>query len=151
MFHLIDCDLDVLEVTSELIRSFGFPVQTFDSPTAYLAYVQSADFQPPMAVITCYKMPHMNGFELIAEIRKTYPLQKAVIISGSPKFEITTDMDHLVCLHITKPYALPKLISTLKALNLCDTTCGEVKNGFETRCKSGIQHDCPFYITQTTC
>jgi len=151
MFHLIDCDTDVLEITDELFNAAGFQVQTFDSSTSYLAYVKSPDFEPPLAMISCYKMPYMNGYELISEIRKIFPLQKAVIISGSPEFDITTDMSRLVCRHIAKPYALPELINTLKALNLCDAACGSDNvNSFETLCKFGIRHHCPFYVGSIT-
>jgi len=151
MFHLIDCDLEVLEVTGELFDAAGFQVQTFNSPTAYLAHMRSPDFEQPMAIITCYKMPHMNGYELISEVRKTYPLQKSAIISGSPKFDITTDMAHLVCRYIAKPYVLSDLLNTLKILELCDATCGtDNANSFAARCKFGIQHACPLYAASAT-
>jgi len=149
MFHLIDCDMEVLEVTGELFDVAGFQVKMFGSPTAYLAYMRSPDFEQPIAIITCYKMPHMNGYKLISEIRKTYPLQKAAIVSGSPEFDVTTDMGDLVCRQMAKPYAFSELINTLKALNLCDAPC-TTDNSYETRCKFGIQHACPLYTGKTT-
>jgi len=147
MFHLIDCDFDLLKVSGELLAATGFDVRAFNSPVAYLEYLQRPDFVPPIVIITCYKMAKMSGYELISEVRKTYPMQKAVIISGSPEFDITPSMDHLVCRHLPKPTAFPELIRTLKILNLCDDSCPEINgNIFEPSCKFGIQHDCPLYV-----
>jgi len=146
MFHLIDCDEDVLKVTGELFAAGGFQVQTFHSSTAYLEYVRRSDFKPPAAVITCYQIPFMNGYDMIAEIRKTYPRLKAVIISGSPEFDVTAKMDHLICRHLAKPYEFNELMNILKALNLCEELCGkDADNRFDTYCKFGIQHACPLY------
>ena len=148
MFHLIDADIDVLNVTREIISSAGFESLTFDSPAAYLEYVNSAVFTPAIAILTCYLMPEMNGYELVTEVRKKYPLQKALILTGSPTYEIPPDEENLVCCHLLKPYQPDTLLAALKKMNLCDRTCAENKAGdpFKPSCKFGLRHSCPFYI-----
>jgi len=148
MFHLIDSDIEVLNVTREIIVSAGFECRTFDTPATYLEYVNSAAFAPAMAMLTCYIMPDMDGYELVTEVRKKYPLQKAVIISGSPTNGIPHEEESLVCLHLAKPYQAKILIAALKTLNLCDHACDRDHGGstFKQFCKFGLKHACPFYV-----
>jgi len=139
----------VLDVSREIIASAGFESLAFDSSAAYLDYVNTPAFAPATAILTCYLMPGMNGYELIAEVRKKYPLQKAVIISGTATDDTPFDTEHLVCLHLAKPWQAETLFKALKTLNICERTC-TIDNGggtFRQSCKFGLQHACPLYVT----
>ena len=147
MFHLIDSDRAVLDVTSEIIASAGFESLKFSSSAAYLEYVNSSAYAPAIAMITCYIMPDLDGYGLIKAVREKYPQQRAVIISGSPTNDIPSDEENLLCLHLCKPYDAQTLVDALKKLNLCDDTCSRkgMDVGFSQTCKFGLQNHCPFY------
>jgi len=147
MFHLIDADPDVLDVTRDIIATAGFESLTFDSPTAYLEYMNSPAFTPATAILTCYLMPGMNGYELVSAVRKKHPLQKALILTGSPTNDIPPNEENLVCCHLLKPYQPDTLLAALKAMSLCDQTCSSEHTGgaFRQICKFGLKHGCPFY------
>ncbi len=147
MFHLIDSDIDVLNITREILLSAGFESLTFDAPAAYLEYVNSSAYAPATAILTCFIMPDMNGYELVRAVREKYPRQRAMIITGSPTNDIPPDEENLVCLHLCKPYEAKTLIAALKTLNLCYATCARKREDieFSPNCKLGLQHDCPFH------
>jgi len=147
MFHLIDSDHDVLDVTREIIASAGFESLSFSSSAAYLEYVNSSAYAPAIAMLTCFVMPKMDGYALVKAVREKHPQQRAIIITGSPTNEIPPDEENLLCLHLCKPYEAETLIAALKTLNLCEDTCtrkhGDIK--LSPICTFGLQHDCPFH------
>jgi len=147
MFHLIDPDIDVLSVTSEILASAGFESLTFESPVTYLEYVNSSAFAPAIAILTCFIMPDMDGYALVKAVKEKHPRQRAMIISGSPTNEISPDEENLVCQHLCKPYEAETLISALKTLNQCDDACARTRteDKFKPCCKFGFQHTCPFF------
>jgi len=147
MFHLIEADIDVLNTTCDIITLAGFESLCFSSASAYLEYVSSAAYSPAIAILTCFIMPEIDGYTLVKVVKKKHPQQRAIIITGSPTNGIPADEENLLCLHLSKPYNAKTLMAALKALKLCDDTCGKKREGvaFSPNCKFGLQHACPLF------
>lgn len=68
-------------------------------------------------IITDIQMPHMDGIELITQIRKIDPLQKIVVLSGTTDSDVLKQLEQMdICHFIPKPFAFEVLITTLASL-----------------------------------
>ncbi|MFY0685873.1 MAG: response regulator [Cyclobacteriaceae bacterium] len=64
-------------------------------------------------VITDYKMPKMNGMELIGEIKKSFPNAMCMILSGYIESELFIDKSKIYQ-YILKPYSRSELINHIE-------------------------------------
>jgi len=117
MFHIIDDEKVLAEMIAEILESIGFQVMAFSNPLTYLDYVNSASFTEPLAIFTDMKMPQMGGYRLIHEVRKRFPKQKFVVISGERGSE--KPIGKAACHFITKPFQPQFLIDTARAIQQC--------------------------------
>ncbi len=145
MFHIIDDIPEVLATLKGLIESAGYEAMPFDSAESYLEYLNSAAFVAPVAILTDFDMPGLNGLELVKKVREKLPLQKAVIVSGTPSPELDRATHAHLCDLLSKPYRPEELFSLLEMLVKCDQARRSDKDTFQTRCKHGLEHECPFY------
>lgn len=76
---LIDDDALVSETLTAILRKAGYTVVTAVDGGEGLKKMQTQDFN---LVITDIIMPEKDGIETIREIRRTYPSQQIVAISG---------------------------------------------------------------------
>jgi len=102
MFHIVDDELMIRDVLTELISSLGHDVKGFSCPVEYLDYMKCSDYQRPIAILTDVRMPKMSGFEMIKEIREYYPKQKFVVISGYSEERVA--LGKRACQYIAKPF-----------------------------------------------
>ena len=77
---LVDDDAAVLQVHTYLLDSLGHKVTPFDSPDSALEFI--ADSNEVDMLITDFKMPGMDGMELISKVRKTHPSLPTLVVSG---------------------------------------------------------------------
>jgi CheY-like chemotaxis protein len=75
---LVDDSKDGLLVRKALLEELGYSVQIAVNGEEGLKLFQSANFD---VVVTDYRMPRMNGVELIQRIRKINPNARIVLIS----------------------------------------------------------------------
>lgn len=106
MFHVIDDIPELRDVLKELIVCSGHQSMQFDSAESYLEYFDSDDFVAPVAILSDYMMTGITGFQLIKQVRKELPYQKAVILSGTPCSEFHADIESHLCYSLTKPYRI---------------------------------------------
>jgi FixJ family two-component response regulator len=66
VISIIDDDPSVRAATSNLLRSFGYAVHTFDSAKAFL---QSPQLANTSCAIVDIRMPVMSGLEMQAQLR----------------------------------------------------------------------------------
>jgi two-component system, LuxR family, response regulator FixJ len=76
---LVDDNPHGLAVRKALLEEEGHQITTVDNPLAAIELFHRADYD---LVITDYRMPEMNGIELIGRIRKTDTEVPILLISG---------------------------------------------------------------------
>ena len=75
---LVDDDPIVRELLAEQLGELGFRVtQAFDAASAL-----SMAAVPPDVLVTDLSMPGMDGFALITEMHRRYPLVPAILVTG---------------------------------------------------------------------
>ncbi|MFQ5519444.1 MAG: response regulator, partial [Mariprofundus sp.] len=128
MFHVVDDELLIRELLKSMITGAGYGVRCFDSALSYLEHTDTSGFRPPTALITDYKMPEMNGYELMCEVRKRFPFMRVVLVSGAVSPSDLTDMTEMVCYGMSKPFRVHKLVGMLDALHACEQHCSPGEN-----------------------
>ncbi len=64
----------------DILHDYRLSVRSFTDPRVFLEFINSGSL-PTLALID-YKMPHINGFELIRKVRRVAPSVKEVLITG---------------------------------------------------------------------
>jgi CheY-like chemotaxis protein len=76
---LVDDNRDGLLVRRSLLEEVGYRVQIATNGEEGLRLFESSSFD---VVVTDYRMPRMNGAELIARIRQLKPSARIILLSG---------------------------------------------------------------------
>ena len=76
---LVDDNRDGLLVRSSLLEELGYRVQIALNGEEGLKLFKNANFD---VVVTDYRMPEMNGVELIGRIRQLEPQARIILLSG---------------------------------------------------------------------
>ena len=76
---IIDDEPEILETTKWAFELAGFQVHT--AASAEEALPQARDYRPDVLLID-YKLPHMNGLELLRAARPWIPDAVAIMITG---------------------------------------------------------------------
>jgi two-component system, LuxR family, response regulator FixJ len=76
---VIDDQESVRHALAEMLRVFGFEVETYDSADAFLA---TAARQGPGCVVADVRMPGIDGIELVRELTRRAIAMPVVLISG---------------------------------------------------------------------
>lgn len=83
--YVVDDDLDVLESLRFLLTTEGFDVLTFHSGPALLVSNVRAG---AACLVIDYKMPEMNGIDLVHKLRVQGIVTPVVLITGHPDKQI---------------------------------------------------------------
>jgi two-component system, LuxR family, response regulator FixJ len=86
MIYVVDDDLDVLGSLQFLLETDGFDVRTFKSGAALLGDAGSNDAD---CFVIDYKMPNMNGLDLVERLRKRDISAPIILITGYPDEHIS--------------------------------------------------------------
>lgn len=117
MFHIVDDEGMMCTLITTVVSNAGYDVEHFYSGEAYLKYMGTRCYRAPIALLTDYMMPTMNGCELASAVRKVLPEQKIILISGMDGIDdqslMMEDTFH-ACL--AKPFHIHKLASLLDDL-----------------------------------
>ena len=76
---VVDDDRNLLDLLDETLTTIGFDAQGAAEGFAALEKLKQKQFN---LVITDIRMPGMDGFELLREIRKSYPGLPVLFITG---------------------------------------------------------------------
>jgi len=148
MFHIIDDEPMLRELLDAIIDDAGFSSRSFESGEAYLRFLHSPDFEKPTAILSDVSMPGMTGYDLAFEIRKVYPLQKVVLITGNVNDEHVQQVDKYLCYTLAKPFDPETIIDLLISLNACEEAHKHNASlKYFQECKFAIHHNCPFNQT----
>jgi len=127
-------EIDIIEDNSQLRKLFlvcakksGYTAKGYLSAEHYLEYVNSANYtSPTLAVITDIRMPGMSGYELMSEIKKITPLQRFVVITGTPEDCINKAVR--ACFYLTKPVSVEKMQAIFEKLASTSSNCIKCKS-----------------------
>jgi two-component system, LuxR family, response regulator FixJ len=86
MIYVVDDDSDVLGSLQFLLETDGFAVRTFKSAAALLGDEASDDAD---CFVIDYKMPNMNGLDLIKRLRSKDISAPVILITGYPDEHIS--------------------------------------------------------------
>ncbi|HJT84457.1 MAG TPA: response regulator [Nitrososphaeraceae archaeon] len=86
---LVDDEKDILTLYHECVEAWGYPAISFNNPIEALNYIDNENnICNHSLIITDYRMPQMNGLELIQHIREKYIIKnddcqlKVILISA---------------------------------------------------------------------
>ena len=82
-----------------------YEVITSDNPENAMDIISAEEID---VIISDYKMPEMNGLELIEIIKQNKPQSVCIILSGYMERDVSTDSSN-VYKHIMKPYKKAQL------------------------------------------
>lgn len=106
---LVDDDLDLLEITSELLAAYGFDVVQAASANAALEILQQcADIEILLSDVV---MPGMSGLQLAYKARELNPRLKIILVSGYPNPAIESGHGYLSDFEfLEKPYRVEEVL-----------------------------------------
>lgn len=114
---LIDDEPAVLHALLRLIRrewTDAPPVEAFDKPRAALARLAETPFS---TIMTDYRMPLLNGVELLSQARSLQPLATRMVLSGIDDFDVLmlAVNEAAIFRFITKPWDDREVVDALRA------------------------------------
>lgn len=113
---IIDDDVELCEETAEILASEGYFVEcAFDSFKGEDKFKNNKyDI-----IILDFKMPGINGIEMLKKIKGNTPRPKTILISGKPFIEKITEEENISGLAdcvMGKPFDIAVLLEKLKTL-----------------------------------
>ncbi|NTV53155.1 MAG: response regulator [Candidatus Firestonebacteria bacterium] len=111
---IVEDDVEFCDLLAEALREEGFVVAQTNDPIKGKALLEKGSFA---AVLLDYKMPGLNGTELVKKIKSEGRSMKVFIISGRPfidKILETEGLTELVTAVIPKPVDFDLLLKKLR-------------------------------------
>lgn len=105
----VDDEVDNLLLFKMNFRS-NYNVVTMAFPQECINLIETEDIK---VVITDYKMPIINGMQLINKIKAVKPEVVCIILSGYVESEVVTDKSKVFS-YIMKPYKRGEVLETLE-------------------------------------
>lgn len=120
---IVDDEVQVCRSLLRLFRREGFEVETAEGGPEALLVLDT--FRPDI-VLTDFRMPRMNGAELLAEVRRRFPRTLRVILSGYSDLAsvMASLQDEEPCRFLTKPWDNDTLAPSIRAM-LVPTASGK--------------------------
>ncbi len=78
---VVDDEADLLEIVSDRLRGEGYRVETARDGLEALERVRAVR---PGCIILDLKMPRLDGFEALTELRREAPAAYVIVLTGSP-------------------------------------------------------------------
>ena len=112
MIYVVDDDSDVLGSLQFLLETDGFDVRTFKSGAALLGEAASSEAD---CFVIDYKMPNMNGLDLVKLLRSRDISAPVILITGHPDEHISARAASAGVLHVLrKPLLDDSLIGHIR-------------------------------------
>ena len=117
---VIDDEIEILKALKESLEDEHYLVETLSQGQKTLDTIGT--LIPDMILLDIF-MPNCNGLELLESIKKEYPSQKIIIISGFGNIQIATEAIKKGALDfIEKPLNLDKILSKINFLKESEKT-----------------------------
>ena len=103
----VDDDTTILSLVEEYLTAFDYRISVVDNGLKALELIKDKDFD---VVFTDFKMPDINGLELLAVIKEYRPLTEVIIVTGHGTMESAVQaMKYGSYDYIQKPFKLDVL------------------------------------------
>ncbi|MBK7862461.1 MAG: response regulator [Archangiaceae bacterium] len=111
---VVDDEIQVAKALRRLLRK-EFEVETAESGAQALELLAQKQFD---LVLSDFRMPEMNGAELLAEVRTRQPMALRLMLSGFADLEsvLASVNEGEVCRFLKKPWDDVELVATLQRL-----------------------------------
>jgi two-component system, NtrC family, nitrogen regulation response regulator NtrX len=103
---IIDDDVDITDLFKDVLEDDGYTVVSFNDSIAALNHIQE-NVKEFGLVISDYRMPQMNGYELCNKLVHLKSDLKVILISAYELLE----RDNLTFTFLHKPISIAKLVS----------------------------------------
>jgi CheY-like chemotaxis protein len=117
---VVDDDLDTLNAMQQVLEPVGYAVMAATSGREALGLLNR---KPADLLITDILMPDMDGFELIAAMRRTFPRMRIIAISGGRDLNPVSRETYLVIARgfgvdavLQKPINRDELVTAIKGI-----------------------------------
>ncbi len=118
LITVVDDDIGLLRGLARLLPAWGYRVRTYSNPSAALVAIEQ---EPPDALLLDIYMPELDGFEVLAHIRKLPVKFPIVAMSGDTVGGTLTNMLTIfevlgVATTLTKPIPPEELKAVLERI-----------------------------------
>jgi len=111
---IVDDEQMILELTSMVLASRGFEVQTVDNATDGYEIIER---ERPAIVLLDYMMPRVNGLDALKEIRARFPDTYVIMFTGKGSEEVAVElMKAGASDYILKPFSNAKLVERIDSV-----------------------------------
>jgi DNA-binding NtrC family response regulator len=116
----VDDDPDIARLTEQALSKHGFKVSSFTDALMALDYFKT-NHKNCSLVLSDIRMPGINGYELVTQVKKINPKVKVVLISA---FEIQQKEFHnmlpdvKVDAFLQKPFHIQQLNEVIEKINI---------------------------------
>lgn len=121
-FIVLDDDINLLNLTSGVLKQEQHQVLSFNSATKALEAIQNSNFD---FVITDIQMPEMDGFEFLQKLKNsgysTYKNQPVIALTGRTDLDASVYSEAGFTTVIQKPYSPKILLETIHLILENDT------------------------------
>lgn len=112
---IIDDDVDLCFELSEALKTESYSVKAISDPKKAQAEIKKDAYE---IIILDYKMPQINGADILKYVRDKKLKCKIFLTSGKPFIEKMVEdenLTHLVAGFLNKPFSIDQLLEKIKA------------------------------------
>jgi DNA-binding NtrC family response regulator len=113
VIFIVDDEPMVGELVETIFSLEGWSTRVFISPQDALFEIGQVT-QPPDLLLTDFRMPGMNGMELIQGVKRQFPQLKTILFSGNVDESIQSEFPLRADAFIRKPFYPHALIETAR-------------------------------------
>lgn len=112
MIYIVDDEEDILDILVIVFKKHQFDVTAYQNPVSLLEDLQH---KKPDLILSDFKMPQMNGIELLKEVKEKFPDIPFVILSAHlDKVMMIQAIDLGISAVIEKPFKEKELTNKIK-------------------------------------
>lgn len=136
----VDDEQLLLDVFERLFDRHGIEAQTCSSAVEAMEILEE---EPYRLVVTDFKMPEVDGLELLAHVRSSYPSTSVIMITAHANLQhAVRTMKHGAVDYIPKPFSTDELVERVKRhLENGETDAGSKETGDESAASPGSADD----------
>jgi CheY-like chemotaxis protein len=113
--YVVDDSPDVGEMLEVFLSRAGYLTRVFSEPLKALDALQAADPKPEL-LVTDFRMPGLNGLELIQRCKAIHPALKVISASAYLPEDVLASYPFKPDRILPKPYSSAALIETVRSL-----------------------------------